>query len=78
MDQVQRRITMCIDRTHKRLCELDARLQDPREKRIRASVNMCLLLQELAATYVSEDAQAEINQLVMLYQNLEQQESRSV
>lgn len=76
IDIEQQPIDVWVDRTLKRLQEISASSQEPKEKRLRASVDVCLLLQEIAATCLSESVQAGVNQTVALYMNLEGLESQ--
>ncbi len=72
MDENQHHIHAWVERTLTRLREIEASQEDARAKRLRASVNVCFLLQEMATTYLPRETQAGIHHLVVLYLKLEQ------
>lgn len=65
-EHIQKHITWTIER----LQEIQAESGSIAQKQARASVNLCFLLQEIAATSFPLDAEAEVTKLVGLFMNM--------
>ena len=66
----QEHIQSEITRTVGCLQEIEAGPGGIAEKQSRAAVNVCFLLQEIAATSFPLDVQTEVNHLVVLFMNM--------
>ncbi len=65
-EHIQKHITWTIER----LQEIQTEPGSLAQKQARASVNLCFLLQEIAATSFPLDTQTEVTKLTVLFMNM--------